>query len=132
MLEFPKNSLLRSKTSQRESGWNQPTKRGWLLLHKVESVYSTGVARASFTSELKSAAPKSKLPQCEIFQEPIQSHFGATPGAIDSYQSRQVNHIANLEELRIFRFQLDHLAARTDHLISSDADRVDDSFSWHG
>jgi hypothetical protein len=85
-----------------------------------------------FPSELKSAAPKSKLPQCEIFQEPIQPYYGATLGAIDSYQSRQVNQIANLEELWIFRFQLDHLAARTNHLISSYADRVDDSFSWHG
>ena len=36
MLEFPRNSLLRSKTSQRESGWESATKPGGFYSTKSE------------------------------------------------------------------------------------------------
>ena len=130
MLEFPKNSLLRSKTSQRNLAGISPPNGGWLLHYKKLSDRTAPVLALPVGVRKRSA--ESKLPQCEIFQELIQPYYGATLGAIDSYQSRQVNQIANLDGLWIFRIQLDHLAARTNHLISSYADRVDDSFSWHG
>lgn len=109
-----------------------PPNGGWLLHYKKLSDHTAPVLTAALPVGVKKRSAESKLPQCEIFQEPIQPYYGATLGAIDSYQSRQVTQIANLDGLRIFGFQLDHLAARTNHLISSYADRVDDSFSWHG